>query len=82
ADFTGADEIALLGSVYGLAPVALAPGAFRNGAAAADGNDRIIYNQGAGLIFFDADGNGAGAQVLIAAVSGNPALAAGDFIVI
>lgn len=61
ADFTADDEMALLGVVYGLALGALALGAFRNGAAAADANDRIVYNQGTGQVFFDADGNGAGA---------------------
>jgi Ca2+-binding RTX toxin-like protein len=60
----------------------LGAGAFVNGAAAADADDRIIYNQATGQIFFDADGNGAGAQILFATLDTKPALTAGDFTVI
>jgi len=61
---------------------ALAAGAFVVGTAAQDADDRIVYNPTTGALFFDADGNGAGAAVQFAVLSGAPALAASDFTVI
>ena len=78
----GDDRIALDGDVFGLAEGALAPGRFVIGNAASDANDRLIYNSANGRLFFDADGTGAGAQVLIATLDGAPTLAASDFIVV
>ncbi|MGQ0590654.1 MAG: hypothetical protein ACT4N8_14205 [Sphingosinicella sp.] len=80
---TGLDRIFLENAVFtGLAGGALPVGAFRTGAAAGDADDRIIYNPANGALFFDADGNGAGAAVQFATLSGAPALAASDFVVI
>ncbi|MBC7987061.1 MAG: calcium-binding protein [Sphingomonadaceae bacterium] len=79
---SGIDEIALDGGVFGLAPGALDPNVFVIGTAAGDANDRIIYDAIKGKLYFDADGTGAGAQVRIANLSGDPSLAASDFIVI
>jgi serralysin len=56
--------------------------AFVSGAAAADANDRIIYNAATGQLFYDADGNGAGAAVLFATLDGKPPVTAADFLVI
>jgi serralysin len=61
---------------------ALNPNAFFAGAAAHDADDPIIYNSATGQLFYDADGNGMGAQVLFATLTGAPVLAAGDFAVI
>jgi Ca2+-binding RTX toxin-like protein len=47
-----------------------------------DANDRVIYNTSAGSLYYDADGNGAGAAQLIATFTGNPAVAATDITVI
>ena len=55
---------------------------FAFGSAAADADDRIIYNLATGQLFFDADGNGAGEQVLFAILSGAPTLSSADFQVI
>ena len=52
------------------------------GAAAHDADDRIIYDQTNGNLYYDADGNGAGAAILFANLSGHPAIVAADFQVI
>jgi Ca2+-binding RTX toxin-like protein len=85
ADFvSGTDKIALDDAVFtavgGLG--ALNPNAFFAGAAAHDGDDRIIYNSATGQLFYDADGNGAGAAVLFATMQAGTVLAVSDFQVI
>jgi Ca2+-binding RTX toxin-like protein len=81
---SGGDTIALDNAVFTQigGPGALSANAFVTGTGAADADDRIVYNQAAGQLFYDADGNGAGAAVLFATLDGNPALAASDFQVI
>src|SRR3954451_15841719 len=46
-----------------------------------DASDRLIYNTTTGQLFYDADGNGAGASQLIATLQGHPNLAATDIVV-
>ncbi|MGC3971154.1 MAG: calcium-binding protein [Pirellulales bacterium] len=84
ADFvSGTDKIALDDAVFtALTPGALAAGAFVIGTAAADADDRIIYDSATGQLYYDADGNGAGAAVLFATLQGHPAIAASDFMII
>jgi Ca2+-binding RTX toxin-like protein len=60
----------------------LSASAFVVGNAALDADDRIIYNQAAGQLWFDADGNGAGDPVLFATLGNQPTITAGDFVVI
>ena len=60
----------------------LATNAFRVGTSAQDADDRIIYDAATGALFYDADGDGAGAAIQFATLAGAPALAAGDIIVI
>ncbi|HWT13405.1 MAG TPA: hypothetical protein VN231_11670, partial [Allosphingosinicella sp.] len=55
--------------------------AFRQGAAAADASDRIVYDQATGQLFYDGDGSGAAAQILFATVAAGTALTSADFIV-
>ena len=57
----------------------LAASAFRLGTAAADADDRIVYDSATGRIYYDADGSGAGAQVLFATVAAGTALTNLDF---
>ena len=67
--FSAADDTIMLennGVFTGLATGALPAGAFVIGTAAQDANDRIVYNQATGQLFFDADGSGAGAAVQFA----------------
>ncbi|MGQ0590582.1 MAG: tandem-95 repeat protein [Sphingosinicella sp.] len=80
---SGQDRILLENDVFtGLAAGALAAGAFAIGGSAQDADDRIIYDSATGALYFDPDGNGAGAAVQFAVLSGAPALAASDFTVI
>jgi serralysin len=80
---SGSDRIALDHTIFtGLSTGLLSSSAFATGTAAQDADDRIIYNQATGELWFDADGNGAGAALLFATLSGQPAIAASDFVVI
>jgi len=85
ADFAhGTDRIALDDAAFTAigGPGALNANAFFAGAAAHDADDRIIYDQATGQLFYDADGNGAGAAVLFATLNGAPMITATDFTVI
>jgi serralysin len=85
ADFAhGSDRIGLDDAVFhGIGgPGALNPAAFFAGTAAHDADDRIIYDQASGNLFYDADGNGAHAAILFANLSTHPLVSAGDFTVI
>ena len=81
---SGADKIGLDDAIFaGIgAPGSFNANAFVSGGAAADGDDRIVYNQATGQLFYDADGSGGGAAVLFATLSGAPIIGAGDFTVI
>lgn len=59
----------------------LDPFVFREGSAAADGGDRIVYDQATGKIFYDADGSGAAAAILFATVTPGTPLTHADFII-
>ena len=76
------DKIGLDAARFGLIPGALAPGAFVLGTAAADANDRIIYDQATGALLFDSDGTGAAAAQLFAYINGPFSLDASYFVVI
>lgn len=81
---SGSDRLALNDAVFaGIgAPGTLAAGAFRLGTIAGDANDRIVYDAGTGALYFDADGNGAGAAIRFATLAPGTMLVAGDFVVI
>jgi Ca2+-binding RTX toxin-like protein len=55
---------------------------FFAGAAAHDADDRIVYNQATGNLFYDSNGNAAGGSTLLATLTTKPVLTAGDFVVI
>ena len=62
-----------------LDPENLAKGA---GVVAADANDFVLYDTASGDLSYDADGNGAGAALPIANLSGAPNLFAFDFVIV
>lgn len=55
---------------------------FRAGTAAADGEDRFIYDRATGHLWFDADGIGDTEAVLIATLDNRPALTAADIVIL
>ncbi|NIX75729.1 cadherin domain-containing protein [Microvirga terricola] len=61
---------------------ALKKGAFYEGSAAHDQDDRIIYNKKTGALYYDEDGTGAAKAVQFAILSNKPKLAYTDFLVI
>jgi serralysin len=86
-DFNVADDTVQLDNVVFTALAAtgaLASGFFRANATgtAQDSNDYIVYETDTGKLFYDADGNGAGAAIQFATLAGNQAITAADFVVI
>jgi T1SS-143 domain-containing protein len=71
SDFGGGLATGVLGADY-----------FVWGTAAADADDRFLYDTGTGELRFDADGNGAGEAVLVATLTDAPELTADDILVI
>lgn len=85
ADFSvGEDAIQLSRSIFTALETTgtLPASAFRTGTAAADADDRIIYNSGTGEIFHDPDGTGPAAQVRFARVKAGVALTNSSFVAI
>lgn len=52
------------------------------GGAVVDANDRILYKQSTGQLFYDADGSGAGAMVQFATLSNLAVISATDFLIV
>ena len=84
ADFAVVNDTVLLENAVftGLAAGTLTADAFHIGAAAADAEDRIIYNSGTGALFFDANGSAAGGVTQFATLATGLALTNADFFVI
>ena len=81
-DFSVSDDTIVLDrTIFAgiIANGALAADAFHAGAAAADAEDRIIYNSATGEIFYDSDGTGGAAAVLFARVDPGTLLTNADF---
>ncbi len=93
SDYTGGDIIGLsaapgTGFFQGLATTSGGQTAnfdqneFVNGTTATEAHAQILYNQASGQIFYDADGTGASAAVLVATIGAGTQLANNDFTVL
>ena len=82
----GEDMIHLVGKAFGLPKGALGADAFlstKGGAPKAhDAEDRVLYDRSKGYLYFDADGTGGKAAVLVASFKGKPDLALKDFLIV
>jgi Ca2+-binding RTX toxin-like protein len=85
-DFTVADDTIRLENAIFTALTStgvLSAANFRVGAAAADADDRVIYDNGSGALYYDADGAGGIAQVQFATLTSHPgAVTNADFLII
>jgi len=80
---SGSDKVGLASDVFAaVTDGGIVAGEFVIGTAAADADDRLVYDQATGRLFFDADGNGSGAAVLFAQFGAGTVLAASDFVVV
>lgn len=61
---------------------ALQTKAFALGTVAKDADDRIMYDQATGKVFYDADGIGSGSAVLVATLTTKPVLTASSFFIV
>jgi Ca2+-binding RTX toxin-like protein len=75
-------EAAIMGRLYDNGMHTLKPAFFHVGAAAADTNDYIVYNQKNGHLYYDDNGSGHGGTYLLAILTNRPTLEANDFHVI
>ncbi|MFC7499609.1 beta strand repeat-containing protein [Enterovirga sp. GCM10030262] len=80
--FTGNDSIQLDRDIFAaiVTDGVLSADAFNLGKRAEDADDRIVYDEAMGRIFYDADGSGAGAAVLFARVAAGTVLTELDFV--
>ena len=77
------DTIRLDNAVFtSLAAGRISADAFHIGAAAADAEDRVIYNQANGALSYDANGTGAGGLVQFAKLAAGLSLTTADFVVV
>jgi hypothetical protein len=82
-DFGAEDRIGLASDVFSAVTAGgIEAGEVVLGTVAQDADDRLLYDQATGRLFYDADGNGAGAAVLFAQLSPGTALTAASFVTV
>jgi VCBS repeat-containing protein len=79
---SGQDRIALDHAVFANLPGGSLANAFVLGTGAQDADDRIVYDQATGALWYDADGNGAGQAIQFASLAAGTPLTASDFLVV
>jgi Ca2+-binding RTX toxin-like protein len=80
---SGTDRIELDSKLYmKLTPGGLDPSVFLLGNAATNGDERLIYDQSKGALYYDADGSGIVAPVLIGSFDNQVVIEVGDFTVV
>ena len=84
ADFRSGDDMLQLDDAVfvGLSVGALDAGAFALSTSAAEADDRIIYDQSTGNLFFDGDGGARDDLTLFARLNNKAGIAANDFLII
>jgi Ca2+-binding RTX toxin-like protein len=81
-DFTAQlDKVGIRGSDYGLAAGGLDPSLFSATGAATAAHGQFVYNSVTKTLYWDADGTGAGAAVVIGTFATSVTLSAADFMV-
>ena len=80
----GMDKITVVSGVFGggLSTGELSQNGFALGSAASTGEQRFVFDESSGELFFDRDGNGAATQQLIATLSGVSNLSAEDIMLL
>ncbi|MDP2833343.1 MAG: S8 family serine peptidase [Pseudomonadota bacterium] len=85
-DFTsGSDSIRLAQGLFsglGFSGMPASSAFFRVGTGAQDADDRIVYNQGTGALYYDADGVGSLAAIQFAVLNSSPSLMYSDIHII
>lgn len=83
-DFRASDDTLRLDNTVfvGLTDGALSATAFALSSATAEADDRVIYDQSTGNLFFDADGGARDNQTLFATLTNRTSITAADFFVI
>ncbi|MFM6829019.1 MAG: calcium-binding protein, partial [Novosphingobium sp.] len=84
ADFTvGEDKIVLDTSAFAAfsGSEAVSANQFAIGTKATSAEQRLIYDQASGRLYYDADGNGGAAKKFVASITNHAAIGAGDFVV-
>ncbi|MDO9524342.1 MAG: hypothetical protein Q7J57_02195, partial [Gemmobacter sp.] len=79
---TGVDKIALSSAVFRSLGASVTADEFVIGTAAVDANDFLIYDNLTGKLYYDADGNGAGAAVEFANLNANDLLVFSDIVIL
>lgn len=75
----GVDRLQLDDAIFTALTGGLLASSFRYGTAAADADDRVMYDMATGSLYYDADGNAAGAKVKFAVIDDKAALTVADF---
>lgn len=83
-DFSASDDTLRLDNAVfvGLTDGALSANAFALTSATAEADDRIVYDQSTGNLFFDADGGARDNQTLFATLTNRASITASDFFVV
>lgn len=81
-DFASGDVVAVDRDLAGMARGTIDAGVFHLGTAAADLDDRFVFDADTGTLLFDADGSAEGAAILLATLQGGVILAAADILVV
>lgn len=84
SDFVnGVDQIRLSQSVFSALPLGvLSASSFVSGEQAVEADDRIVFSQSSGALYYDADGSGAVAQVMFASIDPSSTLSASSITVV